>query len=112
MPGKRVERARWKLSRLRVHPRQAAMFGDVSDEELKALAEDMRKDGQRDPVEALPDGTILAGHQRVKAAKVLGWKEVDVVVRHDLAADGAAAEAHLINSNLVRRHLSPLSRAR
>jgi ParB family chromosome partitioning protein len=104
---------KWKLARLKGHPQQAAMFGDVSDEELQALAEDMRAHGQRDPVEVLPDGTVLTGHQRIRAARLLGWAVITVVVRHDLAEAGPAAqEQHLINDNLLRRHLSPLGRAR
>jgi ParB-like chromosome segregation protein Spo0J len=63
---------RWKISRLKARPQQAAIFGDVSAAELDALAADMTEHGQRDPVEILPDGTIAAGHQRVRAAKKLG----------------------------------------
>lgn len=104
---------RWKIAKLKDHPRQAEMFGDVGEEELKALAENMDKRGQRDPVHVTPDGTVVAGHQRVRAAKRLGWKEIDVVVRHDLAAEGAAAvEEHFLEDNFVRRQLSPLARAR
>lgn len=104
---------KWKIAKLKDHPRQAEMFGDVDEGELAALAENMRKRGQRDPVEVTPDGTVVAGHQRVRAAKRLGWKEVDVVVRHDLAAGGeAAVEEHFLEDNFVRRQLSPLARAR
>ena len=104
---------KWKIAKLKDHPRQAEMFGDVGDGELKALAENMDKRGQRDPVHIAPDGTVIAGHQRVRAAKLLGWKEIDVVVRHDLAAGGASAiEEHFIEDNFVRRHLPPLVRAK
>src|SRR6266404_5410809 len=48
---------KWEIAKLKEHPRQAAMFGDVSDEELQRLANDMRA-GQRQPVEIVPDGTI------------------------------------------------------
>jgi ParB family chromosome partitioning protein len=104
---------KWKIATLRDHPRQAEMFGDVDEEELKALAESMRKRGQRDSVEITPDGTVIAGHQRVRAAKLLGWTEIDAVVRHDLAAGGETAiEEHFIEDNFVRRQLSPLARAK
>lgn len=112
MKEKKDGGVKWKVSRLKEHPKQASMFGDLPDEELQTLAEDMRKHGQRQPVEILPDGTVLAGHQRVRAAKLLGWEEVEVVVRHDLADDPSAAERFFISDNLVRRHLSPLARAR
>lgn len=112
-PGKRPTADKWKLTRLKDHPRQAEMFSDVDDAELEALAENMRNHGLRDPVEVTPDGTVIAGHQRVRAARRLGWKEIDVVVRHDLAAEGPeAVERHFVEDNFVRRQLSPLARAK
>lgn len=110
-PSKTVQRR--KISKLRSHPKQDTIFGDVPPQELDALASDMAEHGQRDPVEILPDGTIIAGHQRVRAAKKLRWTEVDVIVRHDLVAAGEAAiEAYFVTSNLIRRQLTPLARAR
>lgn len=104
---------KWKISKLKEHPQQAAMFGDVDDRELEALTENMQKHGLRIPIEILPDGTIVTGHQRVRAATRLSWKEIDVVIRHDLAAEGAVAvERHFVEDNFVRRQLSPLERAK
>ena len=77
---------KWKISKLTVYCLQEAMFGDLPKEELAALAADMEKNGLRDPIEILPDGTIITGHHRVDAAKLLGWAEIDVIVRDDLAA--------------------------
>ena len=103
----------YKLAKLKDHPRQAELFGDIGDAELVALVSDMRLNGLRHPIEILPDGTVVAGHQRARAAARLGWKDVAVVVLHDLAARGAAAvEAHLVGDNFVRRHLTPLAKAR
>jgi ParB-like chromosome segregation protein Spo0J len=102
----------WKISKLKEYPLQATMFGDMPEAELAALAESM-EDGLRDPVEILPDGAIVCGHQRVRAAQLLGWAEIDVVVLHDLAEAGPEAiETHLIVDNLIRRQLSPLGLAR
>jgi ParB family chromosome partitioning protein len=104
---------KWKISRCKPHPQQAELFGDIPEAELAALAADMQKRGQRQPVEVLPNGTVIAGHQRINAAKLLGWKEVEVIVRHDLAeAEDTTVEDELICDNLYRRHLSPLARAR
>ena len=104
---------KWKISRLKKHPKQDEMFGDISEEERRALADDMERNGQRQPVEIRPDGTIIAGHQRVLAATLLGWAEIDVVVRYDLEEKGdAAVEKEFIDDNLIRRQLSPLARAR
>ena len=98
-------------ARLKDHPKQAEMFGNLPDAEFDAFVADMAENGQDTPVEVLPDGTIITGHQRVRAARKLGWKEIAVVVRHDLAAAGpAAVEEHFINDNLLRRQLTPLAR--
>jgi len=103
----------WPIRKLRPHPRQADTFPDLGEADLAALAADMKKNGLQHPVEVLPNGTILAGHQRVRAARRLGWKMIDVVVRHDLAAAGeAAATTYFINDNRNRRHLSPLGKVR
>ena len=113
MKPNRLEAKKWKIIKLKPHPRQESIFCDVPDEELAALAENIKKHGLRDPVEILPDGTIICGHQRVRAAKLLGWKEVDVIIREDLAAAGPeAVETYFVEDNLLRRQLSPLGRAR
>lgn len=113
MSAKKQTVAKWKIAKLKDHPRQAEMFGDVDEAELKALAESLQKHGLRDPVHVTPDGTVIRGHQRVRAAKRLGWAEIDVVVRHDLAGRGeAAVEVEFVADNFERRHLSPLARAK
>jgi hypothetical protein len=101
-----------RLDSLHPHPRQAKLFDDLAVQEFLALVEDIRENGMRSPPEILPDGTIVTGHQRVRAAKELGWDEIDVVVRYDLADDDGAAESLLISDNLNRRQLSPLGQAR
>jgi ParB/RepB/Spo0J family partition protein len=104
---------KWKLSKLKPHPRQDEIFGEMNDAELRELADDMNRRGLQHPIEILPEGTIIAGHQRFRAAQRLGWEEIDVIVRSDLAEAGAAAvEQHFLRDNLVRRQLSPLARAR
>lgn len=110
---KQIKPQRWKLFKLKAHPQQTVMFDDLPEVELLALADDIQKNGLRHPVEILPCGTIIAGHQRVRAARYLEWTEIDVIIRRDLASKGAGAvEAHLIRDNFTRRQLSPLARAR
>jgi ParB/RepB/Spo0J family partition protein len=101
------------VDKLRDHPRQRELFPDLSDEQLKELAADMEANGLQHPIEILPDGTIVAGHQRVRAARLLDWREIDAIVRQDLAAEGdTAVEAYLVRDNMLRRHLRPLGKAR
>lgn len=100
------------LTDLRRNPRQDENFHPLSDQELDRLAEDMKLNGQRTPVEVTPDGRIIDGHQRCRAAEMLDWTEVFVVVRHDLAGDEAAIERRMIEANLNRRQLDALDRVR
>ena len=101
------------LADLHGHPRQAELFGDLPDTEFEALVEDIRKRGQQVPIQVLPDGTIASGHQRVRAAKLLGWTHIDAIVRHDLAALGKdAVVEELIRENVHRRHLDDFAKAR
>jgi ParB family transcriptional regulator, chromosome partitioning protein len=111
--GKKPKQERWPLSRLKDHPRQAEIFVDLPEAEFAAFVADVEKNGIRVPPEILPSGVVILGHQRVRAARQLGWTEIDVVVRYDLAdAEPAVVEELFVNDNLLRRHLSPLSKAR
>ena len=101
------------IASLKPHPRQAKLFHDATEEEIKELAESMANNGLDHPVEILPDGTIVAGHQRVKAAQKLGWKSIRCWVRNDLAKAGEeAVECRLIEDNVIRRQLTKLDEAR
>lgn len=98
---------------LRGHPEQLFLVGDISNGELNELIESIRKNGLQHPIEILRDGTVVAGHQRLRAVKSLNWIEVDVIVRHDLAQAGEGAIiAYLVEDNLHRRQMSPLAIAR
>ncbi len=104
---------KWKLADLKPHPLQSRFFADLPFHLLRDLAEDMRQRGQKEPLEILPDGTIVCGHQRMRAAEMLGWDEIDVWVNHELAAQGdLAVEQRLIEDNLARRNLDKLDQAR
>jgi ParB-like chromosome segregation protein Spo0J len=104
---------KWKVKDLKPHPRQAEFFPDLPFHLLRDLAEDMKDRGQKEPLEILPDGTIVCGHQRTRAANYLGWDELDVWVNHELAAQGdLAVEQRLIEDNLARRQLDRLDQIR
>jgi ParB family chromosome partitioning protein len=104
----------YSLDQLRPHPRQADLFGLPTDQDpgVRELADSMRRDGLRDPIDILPDGTILAGHRRVAAARWLGWNEIEVRIRHDLLDSPQEAERFVIEDNLMRRHLDRIALAR
>jgi len=107
---KRVET--WPLERLKRHPRQDDNFHPLPAQELEALADDMRRNGQNTPIEVTTDGRPIDGHQRKRAAEMLGWDEVRVLVRYDLEGDEFAIERRMIEANLHRRQLDALDRVR
>jgi DNA modification methylase len=51
----------------------------ISDEELDALEKSLRQFGFVQPVVALRDGTVVGGHQRLVAARRLGYRDVPVI---------------------------------
>ena len=74
-------------------PRQASVFPPLNASERQALADSISVDGMRDRIHVLPPNNaagfesyvILDGHNRRDAAIALGWEEVPVLIRHDLA---------------------------
>ena len=58
----------------------------ISDHELSKLTESIRTFGFVDPVIVNADGTVIGGHQRIKAAERLGMSEIPCV-RVDLPKD-------------------------
>src|SRR4051794_856350 len=95
------------LKDLKPFPAQPLFFDDLSDHELEALAEDIKRNGLRSPIEVLPKNragypadSIISGHQRKRALELNGEAETTVCVRHDLAdADAAAVEKAFLDDN-------------
>jgi ParB family chromosome partitioning protein len=104
--------ATWKVANLQPHPLQTLRFRPLSDSEFNALRESMALEGLLEPLKILPNGTILSGHHRARAALELGWDEIQVVVVRDTDAHPELAELELIKSNLNRRHATALDLVR
>lgn len=80
---------------------------DETDREyIKELAESLKRDGQWDPVIIRPNGRggyeLLAGHYRVLAAKKLGWKEIEALMKDvgDVEADVLSLKTNLLRSTM------------
>ena len=101
---------RRRISELRSHPRQQSTYGDLSDREFLTLKEDISRRGVRQPIVVTHDGTIVDGHQRVRACEELGIEEIDAVISQD--TEQADIDEGFVLSNLNRRQLDPLSKAR
>ncbi|CAN7162879.1 ParB N-terminal domain-containing protein [Mesorhizobium amorphae] len=82
---------------------------------VETVADLFSSQGQLSPIEVLADGPrfrLVFGHHRLAAAKLLGWAEVEAVVKDALAfTDAAEIRLREITENLARRELSVLDRA-
>lgn len=89
------------------HP-AAELFPMMSDADLAALAEDIKANGQREPI-ILHKGLIVDGRHRYAACQKLG---IEPLTKEWWGADDAdAIEAYVNSINLHRRHLTESQRA-
>lgn len=72
---------------LKVHPRNAEFFDDISGQDYENFKHSIEEEGIISEIIVAPDMTIISGHQRYKAAKELGIKMVPVRVREDLIGE-------------------------
>ncbi len=79
------------ISSLRPHPRN---YRRHPEGQLAILRDSLRIHGLRKPVVIQPDGTILAGHGLVEAARAEGWREIDCHVY-----DGPNPDQFLVMDN-------------
>jgi ParB family chromosome partitioning protein len=97
------------ITKIHPHPRNRDYFRDLENDELRDLAESMADHGMIQCPVACPNGNggyvLLCGHQRLRAAQMLGWEEMEVEIR-DISPDSQEAELILITENLHRRQLS------
>lgn len=66
--------------------------------DVDAVAKSYERFGQRKPIVALVDGTVIAGNHQLAAAKKLGWKEIAVVYVDD---DNETAKAFALADNRI-----------
>ena len=72
-------------------------------EDVENLAKSIAELGLLNPITINQDNTLIAGRHRLEAAKLLGWTEIECIVR-DL--QGLQAELAEIDENFVRKNLS------
>jgi hypothetical protein len=87
-----------------IHP-VAAIFPYIEGTAFEEFVEDIRVNGQREPVVLDGDGRLIDGRNRARACQALG---VDV---KEVRYSGADAEAWIISHNVHRRHLTESQRA-
>jgi hypothetical protein len=99
----------WR-SWLRVHP-AAELFPIPSDDDIRALADDIRRHGQREPVSFIRDdkglAVLLDGVTRLDARESTGLK-IDLADRavFEQLSSTIDATAFVISKNIHRRHLT------
>lgn len=82
------QRTTMRVSSLRPNTINATVFtASLSGDGIQSLVEDIKRRGLRQPIEVTPEGVILDGERRWRAAQALGWEEVDVVVVPEVEDD-------------------------
>jgi len=90
------------ISELKLHPHQY-LIPPMSEEDYHNLVEDIKRNGILQPIDITYNNVILDGHHRVKAAKELGIKEVEVRIPELLYVD---EDEYLISVAMNKRHLT------
>lgn len=107
-----VRKDRWNIERLLATGVQP--FEDLSDEDLSALADGLRKNRPLAvPVVLSRDGILIDGHQRLRILLAQGQKTIgerDVRIAEDVSADNALEAA--VTLNFRRRHLTAEDKGR
>lgn len=93
---------------LTLNPLNKELFSSQEGKEYEKLKSDIGERGIVVPLIAKHDGTLLAGHTRLRIAKELRLKSVPVQYVNDLSAD--EERKFLVNDNLLRRHLTNTER--
>ena len=89
--------AQFAINAIRIGERARKDMGD-----LQSLADSMRQHGLLHPVVVMKDGLLVAGHRRIEAARLLGWKDIPVTVVD--VADLLSAER---DENTERKDFTP-----
>lgn len=93
-----------EVAGLTVHP-AAELFPMMSDDQMAALVEDIKTNGQDEPIEIDAAGNLIDGRNRAKACESLG------LVPKRKIYHGTDVWQHVISQNLHRRHLTESQRA-
>src|SRR5262245_9566452 len=101
-----------KISEIVVGTRHRRDMGDVD-----GLAASMKELGLLHPIVVRPDGVLVAGERRLRAAKLLGWTEIPVniidleaVTRGEFAENAVRKDFTLSEAVAIKRALEPLEK--
>jgi ParB family chromosome partitioning protein len=88
-----------EIGKIHVGVRMRADYGDIDD-----LANSMSRLGQLQPIILDGDGDLVAGERRLKAAMMLGWREIEAVHMADL--DEIGRKEVELEENLRRKEFT------
>ena len=101
------------LSEIRIGKRYRREMGDIG-----GLAASMEELGLLQPIVVTPDGTLIAGERRLRAALRLGWThisisvvDIDAIVRGEFAENAHRKDFTLSETVAIKRALEPIERA-
>src|SRR5215472_17749254 len=101
------------LAQIKVGTRHRKDMGDI-----ESLAASMADVGLLHSVVICPDGRLIAGERRLRAAKLLGWTEIpvtivdlDAIVRGEFAENIYRKALTLSEAVAIARALEPLEKA-
>jgi ParB family chromosome partitioning protein len=106
-------RERLRIADIKIGERHRKDMGDIA-----ALAASVAEVGLLHPVVITPDGELIAGGRRLRAAESLGWTEIpvtvidlDSVVRGEFAENTIRKDFTLSEAVAIKRALEPLEKA-
>lgn len=99
-----------KARRAIAHHPAAELFPPMSEDEFAALTEDIRQNGQREPI-WLYEGKILDGRNRYSAILRLQEQKVSIEPQFREWDGEGSAVSFVVSLNLHRRHLNESQRA-
>lgn len=93
--------------------------GLIDDTAVECLKARFAAEGQHTPIWVRQNGnaakmrfSVVCGRHRLRAAKALGWNEIQIEVRADMHSTRADLVALQVIENLDRRVLRPIERAK
>jgi ParB/RepB/Spo0J family partition protein len=102
------------IDKIQIGTRHRREMGDIA-----SLAGSMGELGLLQPVVVRPDGHLIAGERRLRAAQLLGWKtipvtvvDLDEIARGEFAENAVRKYFTLSEAVAIKRALEPIERAK
>lgn len=93
------------------HPRNSEFFDNANGEDYVRLMQSIAELGILTPLKVAADMTIVSGHQRYRAAKELGMKQIPVLIDDELSDEDDKLQ-QLIAANFGRMKNDPVKQGK